>query len=269
MVVKIDDDILLPPPPLSIIEDARKKYGIKKFIGLFSGGKDSLAVCHYMHSQKVMDEVLYLRTGIGVKENFEFVLDTCNKYKWKLNVMDPKPQFTYEVFVKRFGFPHSGIHNAIMGFLKWFQIRQFAKDHKDECIAFLSGRRKKESARRKFSIKSMYAIDKPEKNIVMVAPLFFWTTKDIWDYIDENNLQLCPVYKTLHLSGDCLCGSFAELGESEMIKTFHPDLAQKIVSLEKKYGGKWGNHVSMTGTMNQKKINEFVCNECVYDRRSK
>lgn len=252
------------PVPEDIVEQCTKKYKIKKYVGLFSGGKDSLSVCHYMWKLGLLNEVLYLRTGIGTTENFDFVLETCNKYNWKLNVMDPKPRFSYESFVKRFGFPHSGIHGGVMAQLKWYQIRQFAKDHKKENIAFISGRRKKESARR-INKKSVRPNDKPETNIVMCSPLYYWTNSDIQNYIKQQELDLCPVYQTLHMSGDCLCGSFAEIGESELIKTFHPDLAQKILVLEKKYGGKWGNHVSMTGTIDQRKISEFVCSECIYD----
>lgn len=253
--------------PEEIIEQCIEKYNVKKFIGLFSGGKDSLTVCHYL-SEKLglLDEVLYLRTGIGTRENFEYVLETCNKYNWKLNVLDPKPRFTYESFVKRFGFPHNGMHSAIMGFLKWFQIRDFARENKNKGICFVSGRRKKESARRK-RMKSNMPFEKPESNIILCSPLYYWTTIDVLKYIEKEKLELCPVYQTLHMSGDCLCGAYSALGESEMIKTFHPDLAQKIIELEKKYGGKWGNQVSMLGTSKQTKIGQYVCSECFYENR--
>lgn len=250
--------------PIEIIEKAKEKYNIKKFIGLFSGGKDSLSVCHYVATKlKMLDEVLYLRTGIGTKENFEFVLETCNKFGWKLNIADPKPQFTYEKFVERFGFPHSGKHSAIMGFLKWYQLRQFARDHKGENIAFISGRRKKESKRR-LKMKSLLPYENPETNIIFCSPLYYWTNNDIKNYIKKEKLELCPVYATLHMSGDCLCGAFSELGESNLIKTFHPDLAQKIVYLEQKYGGKWGNQMSMLAATKQDTISNHICSECIY-----
>lgn len=252
------------PTPKEIIKEAQKKYNIKRFVGLFSGGKDSLTMCHYVDKLGYLDEVLYLKTGIGTQENFEFVLNTCNKYNWKLTVADPKPQFTYERFVAKFGFPHAGIHPSVMAYLKLFQIRQFGKDHKKEGIAFLSGRRKKESNKRR-KMKSNLPYSKIETNVIMVSPMLYWNNGQVSTYINNNNLEICPVYETLHMSGDCLCGAFSTFGESDLIKTFHPELAKTIVGLEQKYGGKWGNQISMTGATKQNKISQYVCSECIYD----
>ena len=159
--------------PIQIIEEAKQNYNINKFVGLFSGGKDSLAVCHYLWRKQYLDEVLYCDTGIKAHENFEFVLSTCNKYNWKLNVVSPKQGETYQDFVRKFGFPHSGIHSAIMGYLKW-HIRKWAKDKRlfIFSVCFVSGRRKKESKRR---MKLQKYIEKPEKNILVCSPLFYWS----------------------------------------------------------------------------------------------
>jgi len=78
------------------------------------------------------------------------------------------------------------------------------------------------------------------------------------------NLEICPVYQTLHISGDCLCGSFAEKGEAELVTTFHPEVAKQIQSLENKYRGTWGNGSSIRGALQQSKIADFVCSECMY-----
>lgn len=247
--------------PDQIIEEAKQNYNINKFVGLFSGGKDSLAVCHYLWRKQYLDEVLYCDTGIKAHENFEFVLSTCNKYNWKLNVVSPKKGETYEDFVRKFGFPHRGIHSAIMGYLKWHPIRKWARGNQDVC--FVSGRRKKESKRR---MRLQKYIEKPEKNILVCSPLFYWTTSQVWDYIRTSNLESCPVYQTLHISGDCLCGSFAEKGEAELIATFHPELAKQIRSLETEHGGIWGNGSSLTGALKQSKIADFICSECIYQR---
>jgi len=229
-----------------------------KYIGLFSGGKDSLVACHYLWTQCKLVEVLYCKTGIGLKENFDYVVSTCQKYDWILNIVEPKENETYEDFVRKFGFPHQGMHSAIMGYLKWHPLRKFARD-KD--IIYVSGRRQKESKRRMGKVKSEY---ETTENIKFYAPLFDWTDKQVWQYIKDNNLERCPVYDTLHMSGDCLCGAFSELGESELIATFHPYMAKRIKALEQKYKEQWGNQSSITGALKQDKIDSFVCNECVF-----
>jgi len=200
---------------------------------------------------------LYCKTGISTKENFEFVKKQCDKHGWKLNIVEPLPHETYEDFVRKFGFPKQGIHSAIMGYLKWHPIRKFVRENK---VLLISGRRKKESKRR---MKLSQYIENPEKNMYICAPLFFWTTEQVWNYINDNKLDICPVYQTLHLSGDCLCGAFSELGESQLIQTFHPDLAKQIEELEIKYKSKWGNQTSMTGAKFQSKLVDYICNDCI------
>ena len=151
--------------PEQIIEETKQRYNITKFVGLFSGGKDSLAVCHYLWKKECLNEVLYCDTGIKARGNFEFVLSTCHDYKWKLNIVYPKVGETYEDFVRKFGFPHSGIHPSIMGYLKWHPIRKWARENQGVC--FVSGRRKKESKRR---LRLQKYIEKPEKNILLCSP---------------------------------------------------------------------------------------------------
>lgn len=228
-----------------------------KLIGLFSGGKDSLTACHYLWKQGKLNEVLYCKTGIGLKENVDYVKETCEKYGWKLNIVEPKENETYEDFVRKFGFPHQGMHSAIMGYLKWHPLRKFAKG-KD--ITYVSGRRRKESRRRMGKVKTEY---ETTENIRFYAPLIDWSDAQVWQYIKDNNLVRCPVYETLHMSGDCLCGAFSELGESELIATFHNYMAERIKDLELKYGGQWGNTSSMTGALQQDKIVNYMCSDCI------
>ena len=228
-----------------------------RLVGLFSGGKDSLVACHTLWKQGLLNEILYCKTGIGLVENFEYVLKTCNKYGWKLNVETPEDRFSYENFVRRFGFPHAGIHSTVMGHLKWFSMRRFAKNK--PCV-FVSGVRRNESKRRLGKHKDY--VFNPEPNITFMNPIFDWSTAQVWEYINDNSLEICPVYKTLHLSGDCLCGSFAESHESRLITMFHPELAEQIKSLERKYGGSWGNDVSVSGASQETKLESFICSEC-------
>ena len=228
-----------------------------KYIGLFSGGKDSLVACHLM--QDKLDGVLYCKTGIGLDENVAYVKDTCQTFGWKLNIVEPKKGETYQDFIRKFGFPHQGMHSAIMGFLKWHPLRKFAREN-GGCL-FISGRRPKESRRRMGKVKNR--IDKAEKHITFESALFDWTTPQVWDYIKKNELKKCPVYETLHMSGDCLCGAFSESGEAELIATFHSYMAERIKTLEPQYGGRWGNQSSITGAMQQSKISNFICSDCI------
>lgn len=273
--------------PEAILKQAIEQYKITKVVDLFSGGKDSLVTGHVSKpiAEKLgLDyEALYCHTGVGVKENFEYVLKTCNELGWKLNVEYANPRFGYEEIVRRYGFPQQGIHTGVMRWLKWFSIRHYARAHMDEKIAFLSGRRKKES-RRRMTLNTPIQLnaegERKDCPILTVGPIFYWTNKQVWDYVRDNKLEICPVYETLHISGDCLCGCFAESGEAELLAIFHPETAQYLAGLEKKYGGKWGHNSSICGAMKQEQldgfmsaanetIEEIACTDCLIDRKRK
>lgn len=266
------------PTPEQIISQAKEQYGLQKLTLLFSGGKDSLLTGHV--SKPIADklglkfEVLYCNTGVGVKENFEYVLKTCNELGWKLTVEYTDPRFNYEEIVKRYGFPGQGMHTGVMRWLKWFSIRRYARAHMDEKIGFLSGRRKGES-RRRMTLNSPIQLnaegERKDCPILTIGPLFYWSNKQVWDYVAANKLEVCPVYETLHISGDCLCGCFAESGEAELLAIFHRDTAEYLQKLEKKYGGKWGHNSSICGAMNQSQLDGFIeeiaCTDCLIDRK--
>jgi 3'-phosphoadenosine 5'-phosphosulfate sulfotransferase (PAPS reductase)/FAD synthetase len=254
-----------------------------RYIGLFSGGKDSLTTCHYLWEQDKLKEVLYCKTGVGLQENIDYVHDTCQQYGWKLNIVEPKKGETYEDFLRKFGFPNDGAHNMIMGYLKWHPMRKYSRENKDAVL--VSGRRNKESKRRMRIATKEY--EKTSDGLSFWSPLLKWSNKQVWDYMKKNELQRCPVYETLHMSGDCLCGAFSELGEAEMIQMFYPYMAKRIELWEQQYGylhpdhNKWGNWSSMKGASTQRRIDKYideqedipnlndevvdlVCNECMF-----
>ena len=61
------------------------------------------------------------------------------------------------------------------------------------------------------------------------VPLKFWTDKDVWDYADKFNVEICSVYKELNLTrtGCTFCGYGAEMEDQNnnrflKIKESHP-----------------------------------------------
>jgi len=239
----------------------RKKInvGASEKIGLFSGGKDSLVACLVAQ----VKEVIYCRTGVGLNE--DYVKEICNRFNWKLNIVEPAPNETYEIFVKRFSFPHPAIHKIVMAFLKFHPIRKWHSQQKKlgRNIIFISGIRKAESAIRKRRYKTPTNV---MDNMTFFKPILDWSTVQVWTYLKDNNIQRSPTYETLHVSGDCICGAFSGKGESAFLKMFHPELAKRFLELEKKYGGKWGNQISLSDMEHQKTFKDFdeelICQEC-------
>ena len=235
-----------------------------EYIGMFSGGKDSLTACHKAWKDGLLGDkpkMVYCRTGVGLNE--EYVKSICEKFGWELIIVEPAPHETYDVFVERFGFPHQGMHNTVMGFLKWHPIRKWHSEQKKlgRKIIFISGRRKKESKRR-LRMKSNKKLVKTE-GMTFLSYIFEMETVDVWDYLKEHNLQRSPTYDTMHLSGDCLCGAFSSRGESDWLSVFHPEMAERFKKLEQQYGGKWGNQISISDMEKQTKLDDLICSECV------
>jgi len=244
-----------------------REMGGRRFVGLFSGGKDSLATCHYMWKRGLMDEVLYCYTGIGLGQNVDYVIETCRKLNWTLHIEFPRGRFTYEELVRRYGFPGPGLHMGTMRWLKWMGIRRFNRANYDYSPAFVSGTRTLESNRRKITLKNAVSLvtkgEAKKYPILFFSPLFYWTDEQVYQYIKDNELELSPVYETMHMGGDCFCGCYAARGEVDLIATFHPDLAQKIKALEYKYGGKWGKGpANKDGSMTEA-LEKLVCSDCI------
>ena len=90
------------------------------------------------------------------------------------------------------------------------------------------------------------------------------------------DIKRSPVYETMHISGDCLCGCFAKEQELPLLKMFHPEVYEEIKRIEKlipqkgsdvaKKYSTWGNHNQSTLNVEAKDDAEaMICAECFYD----
>lgn len=232
---------------------------------LFSGGKDSIAAADVLASCGRLAGCIFLDTTIRVPDLLPHVEKVCADRGWPLEIYHaPVP---YEVIVRRYGFPGPGQHGLIMSHLKGRGVRAFAKAHPGEALA--SGVRSGESRRRLGNARPWSRFE----GIWCHAPILDWTTGAVWAYVRRNNLPLSPAYKTLHLSGDCLCGAFAEREEVPLIKTFYPEVADRLQQLEERVAEdrivrpvryrRWGGGMGTLGFSRlQSELESFVCGEC-------
>ena len=159
-----------------------------------------------------------------------------------MEVYRAKPD-DYEGFVRRWGFPGPGKHDAIKNLLKGRRVREFSKVHPGEWLA--SGVRSKESTRRFRNVRPTSVWE----GVNMVAPIHDWSDKQVWGYLGERGIAVSPAYETLHISGDCLCGAMSEPEEAYMVETFYPEVGRRLRALEAELRqssinplyGAWGN----------------------------
>jgi len=272
--------------PKEILDQAINDWNVDSFYVGYSGGKDSGIALDYTakYFPNHFNGVIFADKGIGTQATIDFVKKYCKERKYSLNIVKPENvirkktsiPFSYKNLVMRYGFPsHSG-HTMVMQQLKLFPIRQFIhqriKAGEKPCI--ITGIRKKESARRS---RNYYTpIDKDGK-MVYVKPLFYKTNEWVYRYFVENDVKRSPVYETLHLSGDCLCGCFAKKGEAKLLQMFHPEVYDKIVKLENEFKkikdhpykafATWGNSKnSIKDVKSQSTIESYFCSDCFLDR---
>lgn len=232
---------------------------------LFSGGKDSLTTAHYVMSRGEADGCLFIDTGVNLPETVAYVKETCAKLGWRLEI--EKTPVQYEDLVVKFGFPGPRWHTIFFSYLKERAIRAFCRKIEGKEIILYSGVRRHESQRRAGTAKETKVGRRTYK-----VPILDWTTEQVWEYIRKNDLPINPVYQALHMSGDCLCGSFADQMEVDLLLTFYPAFAERIRQLETrrraislircKYGGSKGA-MGIEESKKQSKLTEqFACGEC-------
>lgn len=257
-------------------------FGIQKFIYndkkilsntciLFSGGNDS-TILFYLFKD-IADFAIHINTGIGIPETYMYIQDTCKKFDVPLKVYKSNDDDSYENLVKNFGFPGPAQHFLMYQRLKERALRKAVKENnvpKKERIVFLSGKRRDESLRRMLSPEFVR-----NRSVVWISPIVNWTKSDINLYRKINNdIPRNPVSDMLHMSGECMCGSFAKVGERDQVAFFFPNFIRYIESLEgevqknnniAKERMSWGWGVDRKNRKrNIKKIND-LCSTCEYN----
>jgi 3'-phosphoadenosine 5'-phosphosulfate sulfotransferase (PAPS reductase)/FAD synthetase len=248
----------------AIMDDLEKIHGRTKFYALTSGGKDSITLAHWLAERGQLEAGVHIKTNIGFQATTDFVIDFYKEMNWPLHVIEPSPKFTYAAHVLQYGFPGPGFHRLIMGKLKYKTMRDFALtiDRKNHCL--ISGVRKFESVRRMGNYPEPIQSD---GSLWFACPFFYKKTEELYKYLHVNNLKITPIHKELGMSGECMCGSFAQVGEKDTIRRLDPKLADYIQWLEvgiKKFGtpaakryAKWGNSPLMTDLEDQKQMDFF------------
>ena len=280
--------------PNEIMQEAINS-GLKHFYVAYSGGKDSGVVLDVIAKNfpDYFKGVVFVNTGIATKATIDYIIEYCNKRKYKLFILRPEDvkrkiktirgdvgeEFSYEKLVLNYGFPQQTFHTVTMRHLKYFPLRKFIYDRLElgETPCIVGGIRKNESARRKMKWKKYFYND---GKMWFVSPIFFKDDSWVYNYFIKNDIKRSPVYDTLHISGDCLCGCFAKKEELKLLQMFHPEVFKDIKRIEKlvkekgteeaKKQTSWGIHNQTTESIeSQSQLESFVCSECFFDDTGK
>lgn len=198
---------------------------------LYSGGNDSTTLVHMMRD--VADYAVHANTGIGIEESRKFVRRTCGEFGLPLiERASPRPEDSYREMVLRDGFPGPAWHFRMYQRLKERALSavrsELVSNPRKERVLFIAGRRRSESARR----ATIPAMER-RGSIVWVSPLVNWTKLDLNTYrLMERDVPANRVSDLIHMSGECLCGSFASPGERAEVDFWFPDALDLVRELE-------------------------------------
>lgn len=197
---------------------------------LFSGGNDSTTLAHMFRD--TVTHAAHANTTIGVEETRQYVRDTCAA--WGLPLIEKYPAIgsQYRRLVLDQGFPGPAQHFKMYQRLKERCLDQVRNDFicnpSKERVLFIAGRRRSESKRR-----AAVALTERKGSLIWASPLVLWTKLDLNTYrLMCGDVPVNQVSDLLHMSGECLCGSFAKQQELEMIGEFYPAVRQEIEALE-------------------------------------
>lgn len=207
---------------------------------MFSGGNDSVCCSHLASKVNGFTACVLIDTGIAIKQAHIHVKETCKKMGWPLKIY--KSKYNYDDLVMRYGFPGPSQHKVMYIQLKERAIRALIKDTKQKTsdkILLITGVRKQESQRRMETVTAPIVKDGAK---IWVAPMWEWSNDERDQYIANNNLPRNPIKPLIHVSGDCLCGAYADKGELELLHIFFPEEYSRIKKLQDKVIQKfpWG-----------------------------
>lgn len=225
---------------LEILNTAIKQYDPCVLLAGLSGGGDSMTILYLLRELNFNFTPFHCNTGIGIEKTRIFVRDVCKALG--LNLIEEKStDKSYEEIILDMGFPGAGQHNSMYSMLKERAIRQIVRRYdKKANKLIITGVRRSESSRRKINIKE--AVQKDGRKY-WVSPIMNWENEDKEEFLETRNVPTNPVSKCMGMSGECLCGAYAQKGELEKVKEVEPETYQYIKDLEKKVFAKgftWG-----------------------------
>jgi predicted subunit of tRNA(5-methylaminomethyl-2-thiouridylate) methyltransferase len=216
---------------------------IKKY-ALYSGGDDSLVTTHWA-VENYGCEVLHIHTGIGLKVTRQHIRDTAAYYGWKLTEIRAKEDCgqDYRKIILEHGFPGPAGHQYMYARLKEraieLAVRRAKTQWKDK-VMLVTGIRQDESKRR--SGYEGREIDFKGAQM-WVNPLYWVGVSEFERYRRDFQLRRGPASEMLGMSGECLCGAYANPGELAAIRLIEPETADYIEDLQREVaaaGHAWG-----------------------------
>ena len=141
--------------------------------------------------------VLFLDTGYHFKETYEYRDKIAGE--WRLNLINLLPEKTVAEQEAEFGILNQTAPDRCCGLRKVEPLFKAVANYR----VWLTGlRREQARSRTGLEESSMFALP-GGKQVLKLAPLVDWTTRDVWYACDQLSIPLLPLYELGYTSIGC------------------------------------------------------------------
>jgi len=224
------------------IDEAIREFGIDKCYISYSGGKDSEVLKHLIHTKYPEMVSIFGNTTAEYPETYKQIQRCRDKGDVILQADAPVTfkqvveQYGYPMFTKRVSASMRAYRNTkaektkviLLDYMERTQkkyvkykdmpfsdrcclklkhgvVEKFAKVRGLECSFIATTTEESRYRESSWLQKGCNAFD--IKTGAQSRPLSFWTEKDIWQYISNNNIEVCEIYKMGYERNGCMyCG---------------------------------------------------------------
>lgn len=166
----------------------------------------SVPLLHFISEYVPEMPILFLDTGFHFPETLEFRDQLIEEFG--LNVRSLEPRLGHDGFREK----HGKLHQRDPNMCCYLNKVEPLEDAMREYDAWVSGIRHDQTENR----AGTPVLQREEDGTLKVCPMIDWTSRDVWDYIDEFNLPTHPLLEEGYLSIGCApCTQAPGEGEGE------------------------------------------------------
>ena len=212
-------------------EELALQYDQKGYLLAFSGGKDSQCLYHIAKMADVKFEPFFSPTTVDPPEVIRFI-----KKKYPDVVFIHPKKSIYEVAKER---------GVLPTMTRRWCCAEFKEIHGSNRVVLLGIRREESQKRSKrkevevFNKKYSENFDQfsehkekmmacvKGKDKIMVSPILEWTEKDVWNFLNDNNIEHCELYDRGYKRIGCILCPMSTMKEKMRSLEEHPRVARK------------------------------------------
>lgn len=148
----------------------------------------------HLISEHVPDlEILFLDTGFHFPETLEFRDQLIEEFG--LNVRSLEPRLGHDGFREK----HGKLHQRDPNMCCYLNKVEPLEDAMEEYDAWVSGIRRDQTENR----AGTPVVQREDDGTLKVCPMVEWTSRDVWNYVNEHDLPVHPLLEEGYLSIGC------------------------------------------------------------------